>query len=122
MGMTVQEAYEASKAAHPERYAMLAKPGIATDAKRVALNKLIDYVMKDPKVNFKKVFDRMDSIFPKALLGAMQVFSRLALLIYRGTPRLVIHAGDMKAMGEENLLSLVKFASKHREKIMYQDL
>ena len=67
MGMTVQEAYEASKAAHPERYAMLAKPGIATDAKRVALNKLIDYVMKDPKANFKKVFDRMDSIFPKAL-------------------------------------------------------
>jgi hypothetical protein len=52
----------------------------------------------------------------------MQIFSRLALLIYRGTPRLVFHAGDMKAMGEENLLSLVKFASKHREKIMYQDL
>ena len=73
------------------------------------------------------------SIFPQALLGAMQVFSRIALLLYRGTPRLVIHAGDMKAMGEQNLLSLVKmgeqnllslvkFASNHREKIMYQDL
>ena len=62
------------------------------------------------------------SVIAKALLGAAQVFSRLALLVYRGTPRLVIHAGDMKAMGEQNLLSLVKFASNHREKIMYQDL
>ena len=62
------------------------------------------------------------SIIPQPLLGAMQIFSRLALLLYRGTPRLVIHAGDMKAMGEENLLSLVKFASAKREKIMYKDL
>jgi hypothetical protein len=62
------------------------------------------------------------SIIPKPLLGSMQVFSRLALLLYRGTPRLVFHAGDMQAMGEENLLSLVKFASAKREKIMYGDL
>lgn len=62
------------------------------------------------------------SIIPQPLLGAMQIFSRLALLLYRGTPRLVIHAGDMKAMGEDNLLSLVRFASHHREKIMYRDL
>ena len=62
------------------------------------------------------------SIIPKPLLGIMQVFSRLALLLYRGTPRFVFHAGDMQAMGEENLLSLVKFASAKREKIMYGDL
>jgi hypothetical protein len=61
-------------------------------------------------------------VIPKPLLGAMQIFSRLAILLYRGTPRLVFHAGDMQAMGEENLLSLVKFASAKREKIMYGDL
>ena len=82
------------------------------------------YIYRKVGSRVKQAFSQIltFSIIPQPLLGAMQIFSRLALLLYRGTPRLVIHAGDMKAMGEENLLSLVKFASAKREKIMYRDL
>ncbi len=69
MQMTIEEAYEQSKASNPERYRLLAKPGRSTGVKRAAMNKLIDYVAKEPEEHINKIMDLVDTVAPKDLFG-----------------------------------------------------
>ena len=69
MGMTIQEAYEHSKAGNPARYKALAKPSKTTGVKRAAVYKLIDYLLKDPEKNIDKIMDMIDTVLPKSVYG-----------------------------------------------------
>lgn len=82
------------------------------------------YIYRKVGCSVKQSFSQIltFSIFPKQMLWLVRLYSKIALMFFRGTPRLVFHAGDFQAMGEDNLLELVKFASNSREKIMYRDL
>ena len=79
MGMTIQEAYERSKADHPEVYKRLAKPGATAGVKRAALNKLFDYLLKDPETNIDKIMGMLDTVLPKSLYDNQREAFRVAI-------------------------------------------
>lgn len=62
------------------------------------------------------------SIVPSPLSNLWYAICMMWLTLSAGTPRLILHPGDFKKLGEDKIMSLVRFAKAQREKIMYKDL
>jgi len=62
------------------------------------------------------------SIYPPAMLGIVQTYACLRMLLPGGTHRLVFHDKDFRSIGEKRILNMVRYISTMREKIMYRDL
>ena len=62
------------------------------------------------------------SIYPPAMLGIVQTYACLRMLLPGGTHRLVFHDKDFRTIGEKRILNMVRYVSTMREKIMYRDL
>lgn len=62
------------------------------------------------------------SVYPTAVLGLLQTYACLKMLLPGGAHRLVFHEKDFKTIGEKRILNMVRYISTLREKIMYRDL
>ena len=62
------------------------------------------------------------SVYPVALLGILQTYACLKMLLPGGAHRLVFHEKDFRTIGEKRILNMVRYISTMREKIMYRDL
>ena len=90
MTMTIQEAYERSKADHPEVYKKLAKMGATAGVKRAALNKLFDYLLKDPEQNVEKIMGMLDTVLPKSLYDNQRNAFRVAIETHNNWFQLIL--------------------------------
>ena len=95
MSASIQEAYEASKAANPELYEMIARPSRTNGARRTAVNAAIDYLMKNPQDNFIKIFDRLDAIVPKSLFEGQRAAFRTAAETHNNWYQLVMKVMEL---------------------------
>lgn len=62
------------------------------------------------------------SVYPPSILGIVQTYACLKMLLPGGAHRLVFHDKDFRTIGEKRILNMVRYISTMREKIMYRDL
>ena len=80
------------------------------------------YQKVDGKVKKYKSDTLSFSVYPPAVLGILQTYACLRMLLPGGTHRLVFHDKDFRTIGEKRILNMVRYVSTMREKIMYRDL
>ena len=80
------------------------------------------YQKVDGKVKKYKSDTLSFSVYPPAVLGILQTYACLKMLLPGGAHRLVFHEKDFRTIGEKRILNMVRYISTMREKIMYRDL